>query len=102
MPLVMMLLGGLLNIAGSMVGRVLLALGIGYVTYKGMDTGIGWLLTQIKSSMGAMPADVISFLAWLWVDKAISCIFSAYTAAALIRAAGAASITRMVTKSPSA
>jgi hypothetical protein len=98
MGIVMALLGGFLSIAASMVGRVLLALGMGYVTYKGFDLGIAWLLTQIKQNIGSMPAEVISFLGFLWVDKALGVMFSAYTAASLIRMAGGANLKKLVMK----
>lgn len=100
MPLVWAIGGILLQIAASMVGRVLLALGIGYVTYAGFDVGITWLLTQIKANMSSMGADTLSFLAWLWVDKAIGMVFSAYSAALLVKMAGSAKFTKMVTKTP--
>lgn len=98
MPLLTALAGLLLNICGSLVGRALLALGMGFVTYRGMDASIGWLLSGIKADAASLPAEVVRFLAFLWVDKAISMIFSAYSAAALIRMAGSNSITKLVTK----
>jgi hypothetical protein len=100
MPLLTALLGGLLTIAGSMVGRVLIALGMSYVTYSGFDLGINWLLNQIKTDMSSLPSEVVSFLAWCWVDKAIGMIFSAYSAAMVVRLAGGTSITKLVTKKP--
>jgi hypothetical protein len=98
MPFIAALLGALLTAAGSLVGRILIALGMSYVTYKGFNTGVTWLLDQIKSNMSAMPSEVLSFLAWLWVDKAISLIFSAYSAALAIKMAGGTSFTKIVTK----
>ena len=92
-------LGGLLmSIAGSLAGRVLLALGMSFVTYQGMSVGIDWLLVQIKNDINSMPVDIVNFLAWLWLDKAISVVFSAYTVATMIQMAGASSITKLVTK----
>lgn len=99
MPLLMSLLGGLLRLATPMVGRVLLALGMGYVTYSGFDLAVTWLLTQIKSNMGSMPGDVVSFLAFLWVDKAIAMVFSAYSAAITVKLAGGTKLTKLITKS---
>ena len=92
------LIGGLLNLVGSFVGRVLLVLGLSYVTYTGFDVMIGWLLDSIKSSMSSLPGEVLSFIAWLWVDKAISMVFSAYTAAAGLRMMGSTSVTKLVRK----
>jgi hypothetical protein len=97
MPFLMSLLGGLLSVCGSMVGRVLLALGIGFVTYKGFDTSISWLLSQVQSNMSAMPAQIASFLAFLWVDKAISMVFAAYSAALVVKV-GTAGFSKMVVK----
>jgi hypothetical protein len=98
MPVIAALLGGLLTIASSMVGRVLLALGMSYVTYKGFDTSVTWLLDQIKANINQMGADTVSFLAWLWVDKAIGVIFSAYAAALTVKMAGSTKLTKLVTK----
>lgn len=100
MPFLTALLGGLLTIAGSLVGRVLIALGMSYVTYSGFDLGINWLLDQIKENMSALPAEVLAFLAWCWVDKAIGLIFSAYAAAMVVKLAGGTSLTKLVTKKP--
>lgn len=100
MPLLMALLGGLLTIAGSMVGRVLLALGMSYVTYSGFDFSINWLLDRIKDNMAALPSDVVAFLAWCWVDKAIGMLFSAYAAALVVKLAGGTTLTKLVTKKP--
>lgn len=98
MPLLMSLLGGLLTIAGSMVGRILLALGMGYVSYSGFDLLVGWLLNQIKSDISSMPAEVVQFLAYLWVDRAITMVFAAYSAAIVVKLAGSTKITKLVTK----
>lgn len=98
MPLITALLGGLLTICGSLVGRVLIALGMGYVTYSGFDLAITWLLDQVKSNINAMPVDVVNFLAFLWVDKAIGMVFSAYTAALTVKLAGSTKITKLITK----
>jgi hypothetical protein len=97
--LLLALLGGLVSIVGSVVGRVLLALGLSYVTYSGFDTGITWLLTEIKTNMSAMPAGVVSFLAWLWVDKAIGMIFSAYSAALVVKGLSSGKLTKLIMKS---
>lgn len=98
MPFIVALLGGLLTVAGSMVGRILLALGMGYVTYSGFDVGVTWLLDQIKSNIGSMGADTVSFLAYMWVDKAIGLIFSAYSAALVVKMAGSTKLTKLITK----
>lgn len=92
------LLGGFLAITGSMVGRVLLALGLSYITYSGFDLAINWLFTDIKNNINSMPAEVASLLGFLWVDKALSMIFGAYMVALGIKMAGGTGITKLVQK----
>lgn len=64
---------------GSLIGRALVALGVGYVTYKGVDVSSQFLTDQVKSNIGGLPSDIISFLAWCWVDKALGMVFSTWT-----------------------
>lgn len=92
------LAGLLISIVGSVVGRTLVALGMGYVTYQGFDTAFGWLFDQIKTNMSALDPQIVSFLAFLWVDKAIAMIMSAYTAAIFVRTLGGSGFTQLVTK----
>ncbi|WP_293781281.1 DUF2523 family protein [uncultured Oxalicibacterium sp.] len=99
MPLIIAsLLGGLLQLAASMVGRVLLALGMSFFVFTGFNIGFDFLKNIITSNMTGMGADVMGILGFLWVDKAISLILSAYTAALAIKLAGSDSVTKLVTK----
>lgn len=99
MPAFIWALGGmLLQLVASMTGRVLLALGISFITFSGFDLSVTWLLNQIKLNFEGMGVETVSFLAWLWVDKAIGLIFSSYSAALLIKMAGGSTFTKMVTK----
>lgn len=92
--------GILLQVAASLVGRVLLALGMSYVTYSGFTASTAWLLDQIKSNISSMPSEIVSFLAYMWVDRAIAMIFSAYSAALFVKMAGGTTLTKLVTKGP--
>lgn len=98
MPFIAALAGMLMTLTSSLVGRVLLALGMGYVTYKGVGTSIDWLLQSIKTNMAGLDPQILQFLAFLWVDKAISMVFAAFAAASLIKMAGGSSLTKLVTK----
>lgn len=98
MPLLMALGGLILNLVGSVAGRALLALGMGFVTYKGFDVAINFLLQNIKDNVSGLPVEIVQFLAFLWVDKAIGMIFAAYAAAAAIRMASGGTLTKLVTK----
>lgn len=91
------IVGALAGSMGSLVGRALLALGIGFVTYKGADVSITFLFNNVKSAFSGAPSSVVQLLAFLWVDKALSLMFSAFTAALAIKTA-ASGLTRMVAK----
>lgn len=77
---------------------MLLALGIGFVTYTGLDIGIAAIKASVISSFGGLPADVFGLMGYLWVDKAVTTVFSAFTAALVIRTASSGAITKMVIK----
>lgn len=99
MPAFLVALGGMfLSMAGTLVGRVLLALGLSYATYTGFDLAINALLVQIKSNMSALPVETLNFLAYMWVDKAIGMMFSAYAAALVLKMSASGVITKLVRK----
>lgn len=82
MPLIIAaILGGLLQIAASLVGRVLLSLALSFVVFSGINIGFDLLKTAVITNMQGMSSDLVQILAFLWVDKAVSLILSAYTAA---------------------
>lgn len=90
------LIGGLAQAMASLVGRALLALGIVFVTYTGYSVGVDWLFVLIKTSY-ADAGDVALFLSFLWVDKAIGLVFSAFAASMAIKVS-LGSITKMAIK----
>lgn len=71
------LLGGLIQASGSIVGRVLLSLGFGYVAYTGMDTSLNWLRDQIAGSFASFGAQTLAVLSALKVGSAIAILISA-------------------------
>jgi hypothetical protein len=79
----------------SLLGRLLVALGVTYVTYSGVSVVSDWLWTQIVSSFGMMPLAISQFLGFLWFDKALSMVFSAWTAAMALKVGAGGSITKM-------
>lgn len=91
------LLGALASAMGSLVGRVLLALGIGFVTYKGIDLGITAMKTTVVNGVNALPADALGLIGYLWLDKALTVVFSGFVTALSMKAASG-SVKRMVTK----
>jgi len=97
--LVAALLGGLGQVLASYVGRVLLALGMTFVTYKGLNVATDSLVNMIKSSYSGLPSDALNLLSYLWIDRALSLIVSAFTSALAIKTS-AGSITKLVIKKP--
>lgn len=95
--LIAALWGGLASVLGSLVGRVLLALGLSYVTYKGLNISVDFAVAQMKSAYGGLSGEIGSFVQWLWIDRALSMIVSAFAAALAIRTSTGA-ITKMVLK----
>lgn len=69
--------GALLNIAGSLVSRVLTALGLGVVSYVGMNTTLTWLKTNFVTSALALPPTVLTVMGLLGVGKMVSMVCSA-------------------------
>jgi hypothetical protein len=95
--LVAALVGGFAAAMASFVGRALIALGVGFVTYKGIDLALGAIKSQVVDSMTGMPADMAGLIGFLWIDKALSVIFSAVVVALSMRLAGG-SLKRAVLK----
>jgi hypothetical protein len=96
---VIMLLGGLVQIAGSLAGRVLLSLGFGIAQYAGVSVTLTWLKDQALSSLTGMSADLIGLLAYMKVGESISIIFSALGVALLLRGLSAGgTISKLVIK----
>ena len=71
------MMGGLINIAGTIAGRVLLALGISIVTYTGLTQSLDYLRDQAIDSFSALPPDIVAMLALMKVGSAFSIVLSA-------------------------
>ena len=92
------LLGGLIQAAGSFVGRALIALGIGYVSYAGINALLGWIKTQIITYLTGAPATVVAIMGLLKIDVAVSILFSAFAARLVLQGLTSDKVTRMVIK----
>lgn len=76
--LVPALVGALATFVASAVGRVVLALGLSFVTYTGVQAGLSALKTLMIQQVNGLPLDVINLLGFLGIDKALTVIFSAF------------------------
>lgn len=82
------LIGALAGAMGTFIGRAVIALGVGFVTYKGIDLGIGVLKTMAMDGVKGLPADALQLVGYLWLDKAMTVIFSAVVVALTMRTVG--------------
>jgi hypothetical protein len=92
------LLGGLINIAGSLVGRVLIALGVGFITYSGFSGTIDFVKAQAINSLQGLPAELIGIIAYMGVGQCISIISSAIVVKMTIAGLTGGTMRRMVFK----
>lgn len=92
------LLGGLVSLAGSLTGRVLIALGIGFVSYTGISTGIDAIHTQVAGFITGQTGMALNLLGRLKVDVCINILFSALTARMALAGLASGAIKKMVVK----
>lgn len=92
------LLGGLVSAMSSFVGRALVALGVSYVTYTGIDAVTGWIFSEVQDRIGDAPTAVVQVLGLLQVDTCLSILASAVAARHVIAGLTAGKLTRMVIK----
>lgn len=91
------LVGALAAATASFVGRAVLALGFGVVTYSGLSVAIVVIKQNVISSVNSLPAQAFNLFGYLWFDKALTLIFSAVAASLAMRLVGG-SVKRMVLK----
>lgn len=81
MPLFLQgLIGMLANAAGSIAGNALVSLGMGYITWKGVDVSLNWLSLQVATRMSGLPALTLDALATLKLGSCVAIILSALAA----------------------
>lgn len=81
MPLIIAAIGGMLiNLVGTLVGRVLIALGISVITYTGFSATLDWMKAEAINSLGGLPGEVVGMLGTMKVGVSISIVTSALLA----------------------
>lgn len=76
--------GALINIVGTLVGRVLVALGMAVVTFTGINASLDALKTQAITSFQGLPPEVFGMLSTMKIGVAISIVTSAIGARLLL------------------
>lgn len=78
--LVASIIGALVQAAGSLVGRVMIALGLGFASYVGFNALVGTITGQITgliSDFGS--SDLVGWAGFFQIDKHFSMVLSAIT-----------------------
>jgi hypothetical protein len=94
------ILGGLLSLMGSLVGRAILALGFGFVEYAGISTLVSYVVSEVNASMTNF-AGVSGMMAWagfMRIDIHISILLSAIGVKVLMNSLGGATVRRLIQK----
>ena len=92
------LLGGLVQIAGTLVGKVLISLGIAYVTYAGVDTALTYAKTQFVAQLGGIPVMAVQVAGLAKVGVCLSMLISALSARLLMQGLTSGTMKRMIVK----
>lgn len=97
--IISVLLGGLLKLVSSFVGRVLLALGFGFVEYVGISTLFNSVKDDATAFIGAIGASTLAEWAGFFrLDQHISIIISAVGVKLLLNSLGGDRVRRLVQK----
>lgn len=96
--LIGILWGGLAIVLRSFVGRVLIYLGISYLTYQGVDGLIESLKVQAYAQLSNIPSALIGIVGLTRIDEAISVIVSALTAKYVLQGLTGGAFKKMVIK----
>ena len=73
--------GGLLNIVGTLVGRVFLAIGLGVVSYIGFGSILDQITSMGRNSLIGLPPELKQILGLLRIGE----VFSMYSSAVSIK-----------------
>jgi hypothetical protein len=92
------LLGGLIQAAGTLVGKVLISLGIGYAVYTGLDTSLSWVRSQIAAAFGALASQSMAVLSAAGAGAAVSIVLSAIAARLFLNGVTSGTLRKFVVK----
>lgn len=95
--LISMLWGGFASILSTLVGRVLVALAIGYVSYQGIDVLLNSMKNAAILHMGQM-GPLVGVVGMLKLGQCLNVVISAVVAKYTIQGMTGGTITRMVFK----
>lgn len=95
------LLGGIYAALGTLVGRVLISLGIGYVTYQGVDVALTAVKNQAVVYLGEIAqlgTTVVQIAGILQVSTCLNVMFSALATRLVVAGLTSGAIKRVIYK----
>lgn len=92
------LLGGLIQAAASIAGRVLISLGVGFITYTGITATITYIEGVIHTSAGSAGAMATAALGLIQFDVVVGLIVAAISARLVINGLTSGTLKKMVYK----
>lgn len=94
------IIGGVMSALGTLVGRILVSLGIGFVVYQGVDLMASWIRDRAMSALSGLPVELFTVLSLLQVPAVINVYFSAWMTGLVIGGLTGGSVTRRIQKAP--
>jgi hypothetical protein len=82
--------------------RVLAGVGVGFLTFTGIDVGLDAMRAQINVYIGTVAADMLSILNLMGFETAINAIISSLAMAATLRGLSSGIFSRVVWNKPGA
>lgn len=99
MPLIIAALwGALRQLLGTFIGAALFSIGIGYVTYTGVDVSLAWVKASFLSGLSGMPANALAIAGMLKVGVCVSMLLSAVSMRLTLAGLTSGTLKRMVLK----
>lgn len=92
------IVGGFIEVCSTLVGRVLVALGIGLVTYSGLSTGLDLFKDKMAESVNSAGATAAGIIGVLQLDAAMSVLLAAVTLKMTLAGANSGTMKRWMTK----
>lgn len=93
--IISMIWGGFASILTTLVGRVLIALAIGFVSYQGFDVLLESMKTAAQANLGNM-GPLIGVVGMLKISESLNVVLSAVVAKYIVQGLSGGTITRMV------
>lgn len=99
MPVIIaMLIGALAEVAGSLVGRILLALGLQMTVYAGLDVIFDEITSYALSNLTGFSGVTAQIISLFRVDEVIAVLSGAITASMTVQGIKSGTLTKLVHK----